>query len=107
MSPDLTQYHEITEDGKNAEGDEVGSTLEIMQEPSPPLTQLDMLLLEIQNASGYNRINIDSKEVDSENESMLKGARLRVMVHKKILIVVIKIPRSYPEEPIKFSHGSM
>lgn len=52
-------------------------------------------------------MHLDTKEVDAENDTVLKGARLRIFLDKKILTVAIKIPLNYPEEPIKFTFGSM
>jgi hypothetical protein len=55
----------------------------------------------------FDRVQLDTKEVDAENDTVLKGARLRIFLGKKILTVAIKVTLNYPEEPIKFTYGSM
>ncbi len=56
---------------------------------------------------GYNRVHIDTKEVDAENEEIIKGMRIRIVSGKRIITLALKIPLNYPEEPVQFSHGNL
>ena len=71
------------------------------------LTHLESVLSELHQVKVFDRVHLDTKEVDAENDTVLKGARLRLFLGKKILTVALKVTLSYPEDPIKFTYGSM
>jgi len=71
------------------------------------LTHLESVLSELHQVKVFDRVHLDTKEVDAENDTVLKGARLRLFLGKMILTVALKVTLSYPEDPIKFTYGSM
>ena len=105
MTPEFTQYFANQDRGKNPEEDT--GTLSILHDTRSQLTQLETIVNEIQKVVGYHRVQIDTKEVDAENETILRGVRMRLITGKKIITLVLKVPVSYPDEPVKFSHGSL
>ena len=52
-------------------------------------------------------MHIDTKEVDAENEEIIKGMRIRIVSGKRIITLALKVPLNYPEEPVRFSHGNL
>lgn len=57
---------------------------------------------EINSATEFDKVVVDSKEVDSEDDRIFKSMRLRLFLGKKILSLFLKIPRAYPEQPLIF-----
>jgi len=54
-------------------------------------------------------IKIDAKEVDPNDERILKSIRIRIMIDsQKIVQLVIKVPSDYPSlEGLDISHGNI
>lgn len=62
---------------------------------------------EINSVSDIDKVVVDSKEVDSEDDRIFKSMRLRFFLSKKIMSLFLKIPRVYPEQPLTFQHGNL
>ncbi len=57
---------------------------------------------EINTVIDFDKVIVDSKEVDSEDERIFKSMRIRLFLNKKIMSLFLKIPKLYPNEPLSF-----
>ncbi len=57
---------------------------------------------EINTIIDFDKVIVDSKEVDSEDERIFKSMRIRLFLNKKIMSLFLKIPNLYPNEPLSF-----
>lgn len=75
---------------------------------SPEPSMSEKLLQEVSAAEkDFSNVLIDNREVDPENEAVIKSLKLRLINQDKVLTVFVRVPTGYPSEPLSFSHGNM
>jgi len=79
---------------------------ETVYTPEPSMSE--KLLSEVAAAEkDFGHVLIDTREVDPENDTVIRSLKLRLINGDRVLTVFVRVPELYPTEPLSFSYGNM